>query len=1074
MKKSAHNGADGLALENVFNRAADNNINEKIRLLEQERQILLDLGNDLTNVREKTDLINLFSSRMKSMFHFSHVIITLIDRVQENFAPYLIDSASVEVKLHPEFSAYLSRKYPLNLPLMQQIIKSDGPVSFILDEVKDNPGSPGIIKMYYEGGIREALIAPLRSKDTVIGCVHIYAEDTVTFTSQFKRVLRSIAPQISSAITNILKNDALHRAESITGALLSLSNDIVRVKTIPELVDLTVCGLKDVFPFSHGMLALPDEDEENYVSYVMGGCDGNIQENNISLYPPAPMNDGICDAVPPDNTPLVLDMQQFDIDHAPEWFRAQYAAGARELLIKKLVGNGQNVYSLMLFANETGTFKAGAISVVQRFSNQLFTAVSNVIAHEEILKREQEKSFLLDFSSDIAAVRSHEDLFHAVRKSFVNIKGLNGYVVRKINDDRQTTSTYIYDGVVARDDDPFFQEIEKIKFPIDDKVQGRVLNSEIPLLFSVEAEMNRPDRPKYVEYWKSIKLRTVCGIALRNGDVKLGVLWLGGIEEISMPLLQGICAQVSIAMSNIIANEEVLKREREQALLLKFSRDIAAVRTKDDLQQAISSVLQDVLYIRLSVIRIIDDDGVTLSPYIFDEQLYGENMKQFKELASKEININEELSARVLASDEAVIFDIHAELEKGSKSIYVPFWKNMLENSRYTYSYGAPLRVGDTTLGIMWLLTNEINETVLRGIRAQIAIAVSNIRAHEKLLTYKRKLEIENDYMKEQIGSMYNFSEIVGDGAAMQKVYRLMSQVAESSSSVLVLGETGTGKELIARAIHNASPRKNKLMVKVNCAALPANLIESELFGHEKGAFTGAIDRRIGKFELANNSTLFLDEIGEMPLELQVKLLRALQEKEIERVGGKTTIKVDVRIIAATNRDLAAEVLSGKFRSDLYYRLNVFPIQLPPLRERPEDIIPLTEFFIAKFNKKTGKRVNGMTPRVVQMLKSYPWPGNVREMEHLIERSILLCNDDLLREIYLPKPDSNSENIESNIFAIRPLEDMERLYIIEALKRCGGRVSGDGGAAELLQLPGTTLHSKMKKLGIKKADYYLR
>jgi formate hydrogenlyase transcriptional activator len=327
---------------------------------------------------------------------------------------------------------------------------------------------------------------------------------------------------------------------------------------------------------------------------------------------------------------------------------------------------------------------------------------------------------------------------------------------------------------------------------------------------------------------------------------------------------------------------------------------------------------------------------------------------------------------------------------------------------------------------------------------------------NEQVLTYK--------HLKEQIKTIYNFSEIIGSGAAMQKVYNLMSLVADSNSTVLLLGETGTGKELIARAVHNASARKNKLMIKVNCAALPPNLIESELFGHEKGSFTGAIDRRIGKFELANNSTLFLDEIGEMPLELQVKLLRVIQERELERVGGRSTIKVDVRIIAATNRNLEEEVKAGRFRSDLYFRLNVFPIHLPPLRERLEDIAPLTHFFVERYSKK----VTAVAPKVIQELKTYLWPGNVRELEHQIERSILLTEGNVLREIHLPKSRDEYKSEASN----RTLDEQERHYIIETLKRCSGKIAGAGGAAEILDIPSTTLHSKMKKLSISKGDYF--
>ncbi|MRG45726.1 AAA domain-containing protein [Chitinophaga sp. SYP-B3965] len=517
-------------------------------------------------------------------------------------------------------------------------------------------------------------------------------------------------------------------------------------------------------------------------------------------------------------------------------------------------------------------------------------------------------------------------------------------------------------------------------------------------------------------------------------------------------------------MYNVMANEEILRREKEQSFLLEFSNDVAAVRKKEELHIAISKVLQKVLNIKLAIIRIIEDDGVTLSPYMVDEGMFENENSIFRELASRALDIHEPLNARVLHNEGPTIFNVAEEIEKDSYGPVLQFWKN----SGFKNVFGAPLRTGSSNLGTLWLLMDDINLTILKGICAQISIAISNIRANEKVLAYKQKLEIENDYLKEQIKTIYNFSEIVGSGTQMQKVYSMITRVAESASTVLLTGETGTGKELIARAIHNASTRKNKLMVKVNCAALPAQLIESELFGHEKGSFTGAIDRRIGKFEMANNSTLFLDEIGEMPPELQVKLLRVLQEREFERIGGKTTIKVDVRIIAATNRNLEAEVQAGRFRSDLYYRLNVFPIHLPPLRERREDIEPLASSFITKFSKNIGKSVHGISAQVMKQLKNYDWPGNVRELEHQIERGILLSDGNMLKEIHLPLHQQEEHHASS-----KTLEQIERTYIIEILKRCSGKISGTGGAAEILELPGTTLHSKMRKLKIEKADYFI-
>ncbi|KGO88673.1 Fis family transcriptional regulator [Flavobacterium rivuli WB 3.3-2 = DSM 21788] len=519
-------------------------------------------------------------------------------------------------------------------------------------------------------------------------------------------------------------------------------------------------------------------------------------------------------------------------------------------------------------------------------------------------------------------------------------------------------------------------------------------------------------------------------------------------------------------MANILANEALEKINHEQSVLLQFSNEIAGVRIKADLECAVINVLRDVLDTKLAMIHTFDDDGFGLTPYMSDTSLFKDVMPSHDERVAIKLTIEEPYTARVVSSKEPVVFNVEEEL-RTTNSLFAQLWKKV----GFQNTYAALLRVGNTNVGTLWLLADYLDPAVVKGICSQISMAIANIQANEKLILYKQQLEQENVYLKEQIKTIYNFTEIIGNGPQMQKVYQLMSLVAESNSTVLILGETGTGKELIARAIHNASPRKDKLMIKVNCAAMPANLIESELFGHEKGAFTGATERRIGKFELANNSTLFLDEIGEMPLEAQVKLLRVIQERELERVGGKDTVKVNVRIVAATNRDLEEEVNAGRFRSDLFYRLNVFPILLPPLRERMEDMEALANFFVSKYNKNTGKNITRISPKAMQQLHSYLWPGNVRELEHLIERSVLMTTDNLLREVYLPKKADTQNAPEENIFS-KTLEDMERTFIISALKRCKGKISGAGGAAEVLDIPGNTLHSKMKKLDITKADYF--
>lgn len=312
------------------------------------------------------------------------------------------------------------------------------------------------------------------------------------------------------------------------------------------------------------------------------------------------------------------------------------------------------------------------------------------------------------------------------------------------------------------------------------------------------------------------------------------------------------------------------------------------------------------------------------------------------------------------------------------------------------------------------------------------------------------------------------FEGIVGKSHLLLNVFDDITQAAPSDTSVLILGESGTGKEKIAHCIHNLSARKGKSFIKLNCAALPATLIESELFGHEKGAFTGAHERRIGKFERADKGTIFLDEIGEMPMELQVKLLRVLQEREIERVGGRDTIKVDVRFIAATNKNLEREVAEGRFRLDLYYRLNVFPITLPALRERKEDIPALAYHFMNHYSHKAGKKISIISEQALLKMMAYSWPGNIRELEHLIERSVLLAKGAIIEEILLPTAEKKDGSTIAEDIALKTIVENERDYILSVLRKCNGRIWGAGAAAEILNINPSTLKSKMKKLGIKK------
>jgi PAS domain S-box-containing protein len=352
------------------------------------------------------------------------------------------------------------------------------------------------------------------------------------------------------------------------------------------------------------------------------------------------------------------------------------------------------------------------------------------------------------------------------------------------------------------------------------------------------------------------------------------------------------------------------------------------------------------------------------------------------------------------------------------------------------------------------------------GGRRLFTLILRDLEARRQAEETMRRLSTDNQYLEEEIKSVYNFDEIVGQSPAMAGVLEQVALVGPTDSSVLIVGETGTGKELIARALHSASRRRERPLIKVNCAALPAGLVGSELFGHERGAFTGAGQRRIGRFELADGGTIFLDEIGDLPADVQVKLLRVLQERELERVGGSATIRVDVRVIAATNRDLPEAVAAGTFREDLFYRLNVFPIRLPPLRERPGDVVLLTHFFVARYAARIGRRNTSVPEDVTARLAAYPWPGNVRELENVIERAVILSEGPALevQADVLPAPDVAVTQAAGG----RPLEDVEREHVRTVLERVGWRIEGPSGAARALGLHPNTLRSRMKRLGIRR------
>jgi len=406
--------------------------------------------------------------------------------------------------------------------------------------------------------------------------------------------------------------------------------------------------------------------------------------------------------------------------------------------------------------------------------------------------------------------------------------------------------------------------------------------------------------------------------------------------------------------------------------------------------------------------------------------------------------------------DEHQFFEDEHFLNEGLRAVaYFPLVTSRKVIGTFQVASRSPRQYSEADLGF------------LLHIATQLAIALENTLAYEEIKRLTDLLSKENVYLREEIKAQFNYEEIIGKSQSLRKVLDGVDSVAVTDATVLIHGETGTGKELIARAIHDHSVRKDRPLIKVNCAAIPSGLVESELFGHEKGAFTGALQKKIGRFELAHGGTIFLDEIGDIAEETQVKLLRVLQEQEFERVGGTQSIKVDVRIIAATNRNLEAAVSQQNFRADLFYRLNVFPIHVPPLRDRAEDIPLLAQFFVSKYKKILNKPFETFSPSTIDRLMQYPWPGNIRELENIIERALILNKGPVLEIEMDPHPTIPPAGTS---FQLMSLAEVERNYIMKVLQRTRWVIGGQKGAAKILNVHPNTLRDRLVRLGIKKSE----
>jgi formate hydrogenlyase transcriptional activator len=679
----------------------------------------------------------------------------------------------------------------------------------------------------------------------------------------------------------------------------------------------------------------------------------------------------------------------------------------------------------------------------------------------------QQYQALLEVSSTIAAHRDFQDLFHELSRCLHHVVQFDYLLLLLYDEKEHGMRLHVLE--TARTD------IIRPPAPLrpEDSPGGVAWLLQQPVLIP---DIDREERwPQIVGMLRTNGVRSSCYLPLTTAHRRVGSLGFGSrTPNIYSPhdieFMQQVARQVAVAIENALNSEQVrsfqhqVQRERDRLkVLLDTTNALNSNLEGRQIFTTITDAVRHIIHQDFTAISLLTPQGDELEFYALDfVPKAGQVNEQDRiplDRSPARVALAEGKPFRIDASN---VQQFHAKV------------KSVFETEGIREAWVFPLITRNRKIGVLHVAsrTGDVLSTddvdFLSQIAGQTAIALDNMLAFQEIAELKDRLAEEKLYLEDEIRTEHNFAEMIGDSPRFRQILRQIETVAPTNASVLILGETGTGKELVARAIHELSTRRARTFVKLNCSAIPTGLLESELFGHERGAFTGAISQKLGRFELAHQGTLFLDEVGDIPLELQPKLLRALQEQEFERLGSTRTILVDARVVAATNRDLEKMIGEGQFRSDLFYRLNVFPIRVPPLRERREDIPTLVRYFTQRHSRLLNRHIESIASETMESLTRYDWPGNVRELENLIERAVILARGPLLRISGSELRQLEARAVTVAVGSGKTLEEAEREHIVQVLEETNWVVAGRQGAASRLGMKRTTLQSRMKKLGIRR------
>lgn len=1073
--------------------------NEEILEREREKTHLLNISAAISKIAKRGELLGVIYQQIQPIFSFDNAGLFITDSKKDLLCE-ILDSEAWPDKLQQQLTDQqllgpwqLSLSNPNSWWMQYDIVIRDlaQEAHFARDLLGETQFEAGLAY-----GLKQMIGGPLFANCKKIGAMCFNSTKEQFYTSAHRFMFKSISEQVGVALANILANEEILEREREKTSLLSISEAIASARHAVELLTFIRQKAQQLIPFYDTGILIMEADGQFHSDLAVNLSGWDESDGNRQLraagYHRIPHSESyiahVMDLIVAAKGPVIEDYQLRYEEFDYPAFSVCRELGYKEAIVTSLKSGGNVLGTFWLNSLQKGQFKSQQFEIFQALADQVTVAVSNIMADEEILERERQKSHLLEISQAIAQVQNAKQLLRTI---YENVKPVFPFDNAGLYVFDQAGENYwgLFDPEVLPDDTQIKLEKANLLGPYAYKGHhpdswgyaetAAIYSRPAQGLLFAEGSKERIANDVIV----ANGLKQMIGGPLYSGGKKIGLLCFNAKQADfytakHIPLYNAIADQISVALANILANEDMLQREREKALQLAV---INALTDGDNWEQkmlALARAIQPQVpfdYVTLGVVM----DGQIRHSYTFYQtgyeeyqtlhsaelgKLCGLSPERYHEL-SQQIDVSRSLRLNGTEFEHYCHQDelkrILSQTFRLQSHLVIPV--PLTQNGCFLLSlYG---RQPDAYL--------DRHLDLLSKLRQSIALTLDRLLAYEQVEALSKQLQLENTYLQEEVRTNYSFESIVGTSQAIRDVFQKVGLVGPMTSTVLILGETGTGKELVARAIHQSSPRQAKPLIKVNCAALPAQLIESELFGHERGAFTGAIERRIGKFELAHESTIFLDEIGELPLELQAKLLRAIQEREIERLGSNKVIQVDVRVLAATNRNLEKEVADGRFRSDLYFRLNVYPIKLPPLRERREDIPLLAVHFSQKLTKKLGKPVNGLSNGAIKEMQSYHWPGNIRELEHVIERGAIESVGGTIKSLALLKQPEGTPAVPiSPAFQLKSYADGERELIINTLRYCTGRIRGAGGAAQILNVKATTLEARMKKLGIKR-DFFI-